>query len=181
MITRIIEKAITERLFKGKTILIFGARQVGKTTLVDKIAKKINEPVLVLNGDESDVRELLTNATSRKLKAYFGKSKLVIIDEAQRITDIGITLKLITDQLKDIQVLATGSSAFELANKTHESLTGRKYEFYLYPVSFEEMVKQHGLLEEKRMLEHRLIYGYYPEIVMKETQARELLKLITGR
>ena len=180
MIDRIIEKAILDKLFKGKAILIFGARQVGKTTLINKIAGEINEQTLVLNGDEPDVRELLSNATSRKLKAYFGNNKLVIIDEAQGIKDIGITLKLISDQLKDIQIVATGSSAFELADKTAESLTGRKYEFKLYPLSFGELVAQYGLLEEKRVLEHRMIFGYYPEIVNNEILAKEHLKLIAG-
>ena len=180
MIDRIIEKAILDKLFKGKAILIFGARQVGKTTLINKIAGEINEQTLVLNGDEPDVRELLSNATSRRLKAYFGNNKLVIIDEAQGIKDIGITLKLITDQLKDVQIMATGSSAFELADKTAESLTGRKYEFKLYPLSFGELVAQYGLLEEKRVLEHRMIFGYYPEIVNNETLAKEHLKLIAG-
>jgi len=180
MIDRIIEKAILDKLFKGKAILIFGARQVGKTTLINKIAGKINEQTLVLNGDEPDVRELLSNATSRKLKAYFGKNKLVIIDEAQGIKDIGITLKLISDHLKDIQIVATGSSAFELADKTAESLTGRKYEFKLYPLSFGELVAHYGLLEEKRVLEHRMIFGYYPEIVNNEILAKEHLKLIAG-
>ena len=180
MIDRIIEKAILDKLFKGKAILIFGARQVGKTTLINKIAGEINEQTLVLNGDEPDVRELLSNATSRKLKAYFGNNKLVIIDEAQGIKDIGITLKLISDQLKDIQIVATGSSAFELADKTAESLTGRKYEFKLYPLSFAELVAQYGLLEEKRVLEHRMIFGYYPEIVNNEILAKEHLKLIAG-
>ena len=180
MIDRIIEKAILDKLFKGKAILIFGARQVGKTTLINKIAGEINEQTLVLNGDEPDVRELLSNATSRRLKAYFGNNKLVIIDEAQGIKYIGITLKLITDQLKDVQIMATGSSAFELADKTAESLTGRKYEFKLYPLSFGELVAQYGLLEEKRVLEHRMIFGYYPEIVNNETLAKEHLKLIAG-
>ena len=180
MIDRIIEKAILDKLFKGKAILIVGARQVGKTTLINKIAGEINEQTLVLNGDELDVRELLSNATSRRLKAYFGNNKLVIIDEAQGIKDIGITLKLISDHLKDIQIVATGSSAFELADKTAESLTGRKYEFKLYPLSFGELVAQYGLLEEKRVLEHRMIFGYYPEIVNNETLAKEHLKLIAG-
>ena len=180
MISRIIEKAIVAKLFKGKVLLIFGARQVGKTTLIHRIIEMINQPTLVLNGDEADVRELLSNTTSRKLKAYFANNKLIIIDEAQLIPDIGITLKLITDQLKDIQVIATGSSAFELADKTSESLTGRKYEFYLFPFSFGELVAQNGLLDERRMLEHRLIFGHYPEIVTNEIQAKEHLKLIAS-
>nr|MBA2630343.1 AAA family ATPase [Thermoleophilaceae bacterium] len=133
---------------------------------------------LHLNGDEADVREILTYTTSAKLKLLAGSNSIVFIDEAQRISNIGLTLKLFTDQLKNIQVIATGSSAFELPGKVNEPLTGRKYEFMLYPISFAEMVQHHGLLEEKRLLEHRLIFGYYPEIVTKQGEEKELLKLL---
>ncbi|MBI5220171.1 MAG: ATP-binding protein [Bacteroidia bacterium] len=180
MITRTIEKKIKERLFKHKAIIIFGARQVGKTTLVNKIINEIGEKTMWLNGDEADARELLTDTTSGRLKAYFGNSKIVVIDEVQRINNIGLTLKLITDQIKDVQVIATGSSAFELANSINEPLTGRKFEFYLYPLSFSEMVNEQNLLFEKRLLEHRLIYGYYPEIVTNQGREAELLKLLAG-
>jgi hypothetical protein len=133
-----------------------------------------------LNGDEADVREILTNTTSTKLKALAGDHKIVFIDEAQRVSNIGLTLKLFTDQLRDIQVIATGSSAFELSNQVNEPLTGRKYEFMLYPLSFKEMSRHHGLLEEKRMIEHRLVYGYYPEIITHQGEEKELLKLLAN-
>lgn len=179
-IQRHLVKRIKDRLFKGKAMLLFGPRQVGKSTLCENILKELNQPWLYLNGDESDIRSELTDTTSTRLKSIFGTHKIVFIDEAQRITTIGLTLKLITDQLKDVQVIATGSSAFELANQANEPLTGRKYEFFLYPLSFGEMVDHHGLLTEKRLLEHRMIFGYYPEIVSKQGEEGELLKLLSG-
>ncbi len=180
MIEREIEKQIENRLFKGKAILVFGPRQVGKTTSIHSILEKNNQKCLFLNGDEADVRETLENTTSTNLSLLFGEHKIIFIDEAQRINGIGITLKLITDVLKDVQVIATGSSAFDLANETQEPLTGRKYEFQMLPISFQEMVTNNGLLEEKRLLEQRMIYGYYPEIVVKPNDAAENLKLLSN-
>lgn len=159
-----------------KAILIFDPRQSCKSTLVEALLK--GKDYLYMNGDEADVRELLFNTTSTKSHALIGNKKIVFIDEAQRIANIGLTLKLITDQIKDVQVIATGSSAFELSSQVNESLTGRKYEFMLYPVSFSEMVNYHGLLTEKRLIEHRLLYGYYPEILTKPGEEKELLKLL---
>src|SRR5690606_10457081 len=178
MIHRNIKEKIQNRLFKGKAILIFGPRQVGKSTLVEEILQ--NKDHLYLNGDDADVPEILSNTTATKLKAEIGSKKIVFIDEAQRIPNIGLTLKLFTDQLKDVQVIATGSSAFELSSQVNEPLTGRKYEFMLYPMSFGEMVLHHGLLEEKRLIEHRMVYGYYPEIVSKIGEEAELLKLLAN-
>lgn len=180
MIYRYLQKEIKSRLFKGKAVLIFGPRQSGKSTLVESLLKEVNQPFLYLNGDEADVREILTNTTSTKLKTLAGPNKIVFIDEAQRIPNIGLTLKLFTDQLKDIQVMATGSSAFELSSQVNEPLTGRKFEFMLYPICFKEMVQHHGLLEEKRLIEQRLIYGYYPEIVTNPGNEKELLKLLAN-
>ncbi len=180
MIQRAIVEDIKKRLFKGKAILIFGPRQSGKSTLVENLLQETGESFLYMNGDEADVRETLTNTTSAKLKVLAGANKIVFIDEAQRISNIGLTLKLFTDQLKNIQVIASGSSTFELASQVNEPLTGRKYEFMLYPLSFGEMVKQNGLLEEKRLLEHRLVFGYYPEIVTHGAEEKELLKLLTN-
>jgi uncharacterized protein len=180
MISRSIEQPIRELFFKGKAIIIFGARQVGKTSLVTKIISGIQEEVMWLNCDEADVRELLANTTSGRLKSLFGLHKIVVIDEAQRVHNIGLTLKLITDELKDVQVIATGSSALELADSIKEPLTGRKYEFFLHPLTFGEMVEHSSLLEEKRKIEHRLIFGYYPEIVSNSGNETVLLKLLAG-
>ena len=175
-IQRALQQAIQKRMFAGKAILLFGSRQCGKSTLVETMLGAQEHKWLYLNGDEADVRDMLTNTTSAKLKSIAEGHTIVFIDEAQRIPNIGLTLKLFTDQLKKIQVIATGSSAFELSGKVNEPLTGRKYEFMLYPLSFSEMVKHHGLLQEKRMIEHRLVYGYYPEIVTKSDDEKVLLK-----
>ena len=166
------------RLFKGKAILLFGPRQCGKSTLVE--AALDGKEYLHLTGDDADVREMLTDTSAARIKVMMGKNRILFIDEAQRVPGIGLTLKLITDQLKTIQVIATGSSAFELQSHTSEPLTGRKYEYMLYPLSFGEMVQHHGLLQEKRLLEHRMIYGYYPEIVTSQGEEKELLMLLAG-
>jgi predicted AAA+ superfamily ATPase len=178
MIKRIIQKKLEERLFRGKAILLFGPRQSGKSTLIESMLA--DKDHLYLNGDDADVRELLTNTTATKLKTVVGNKPILFVDEAQRIPNIGLTLKLFTDQIKNVQVIATGSSAFELSSQVNEPLTGRKYEFMLYPLSFAEMVQQNGLLHEKRLLENRLIYGCYPEIVTKIGEEVELLKLLAS-
>jgi predicted AAA+ superfamily ATPase len=178
MIVRELEEIVRNTLYKGKIILILGARQVGKTTLLKKMFSQNQAGTLWLNGDEADVKELFSNTTSTQLKTLIGKNKLVVLDEAQRIENIGLSLKLIVDNVKDVQVVVTGSSALELANKLQEPLTGRKYEYFLFPVSFQEMVNHSSLLEEKRLLEHRLIFGYYPEVVSKAGEEKELLALL---
>lgn len=180
MIKRTLEKKIYNRFNKGKIILLLGPRQAGKTTLCRSIAEKIDSPVIWFNGDEPDIREILSNTTSTRLKVLIGKNRLIIIDEAQRIKNIGITLKLIADNFNDIQVIVTGSSSLELAGDVNEPLTGRKYEFFLYPLSFREMGEHTTFLEERRMIEHRLIYGYYPEIVTNPGEEKELLSLLAG-
>ena len=178
MIDRNLMSSFEEDMFKGKVILLFGPRQVGKTTLILSMLEQRQEKALCLNGDEVDIREILRTPTSTQLKLLAGTNKIIFIDEAQRINEIGITLKLFSDQLPSVQVIASGSSAFELANQLNEPLTGRKYEYHLYPLSFAEMVKHHGWLEEKRLLQHRLIYGYYPEIVTHPEEAPILLRLL---
>lgn len=180
MIKRALSQRLKERFFKGKALIILGPRQAGKSTMVQELLEERGEPWLFLNGDEADVRSLLEDATSTKLKSIAGANKIVYIDEAQRIPNIGLCLKLFTDQLKDIQVIATGSSSLDLSSEIREPLTGRKYEFYLYPLSFKEMVDHHGLLQEKREIENRMIYGYYPEVVTKPAESRELIRLLAN-
>lgn len=178
MIKRKLERVIAEKLYDGKAILLMGPRQVGKTTLL-KMLFSGRDDVLWLNGDELDVQRLFENVSATRLRAIFGNKKVVIIDEAQRIADIGLRVKLVTDQIPDVQLVATGSSSFDLANKMNEPLTGRKWEYKMYPLSFGEMVDEHGLLEEKRMIPHRLVYGYYPEVVMHPGEEQEILRLLS--
>ncbi len=179
MIERLLEKNIINRLKDQKAIILFGPRQVGKSTLMELMQDQFEKPVIHWNGDQSDIRNILQNPTSDFLKTLIGNAKTLIIDEAQRIENIGIVIKLITDQIKDVKVIATGSSSFDLANKIHEPLTGRKWEYQLFPISFEEMVAKNGFLEERRLLEHRLIFGYYPEIVNNPSDEIERLKNLT--
>jgi len=180
MILRSISKAIKANFNRGKAIMVLGPRQSGKTTLIKSILDDFDQRYIELNGDEPDIREHLTDITSTQLKALIGKRQIIFIDEAQRVKNIGLTLKLIVDQIKDVQVIASGSSSFEIANEINEPITGRKYEFRLFPLSFSEMVDHHELLEEKRLLEHRLIFGYYPEIVTKIGEEKRHLKLLAS-
>jgi hypothetical protein len=176
MIERLVEQQLRKKLQDSKAIVLLGPRQVGKTTILQAMFS--SPETLWLNGDDSDTRSLLATPNATKLKSIIGKHQFLIIDEAQRIQNIGICIKIITDQLKDTKVIATGSSSFELANKINEPLTGRKWEFFLYPLSFQELVNHHGLLTEKRLLETRLIYGYYPEVVNQPGEEKAIIKSI---
>jgi len=175
MIKRSLSDIVKSKIGSNKAIIIMGPRQVGKTTLLQSLFINDKE-TLFLNGDELDIRQLFENISSTRLKAIIGTKKIVILDEAQRIQDIGLKLKLIIDQIPQVQLIATGSSSFDLANKINEPLTGRKWEYKMFPLSFGEMVVEHGLLEEKRLIPHRLIYGYYPDIVVNQGEEKEILR-----
>jgi len=180
LVKRQLTSLILTKLSDTKAIIILGPRQAGKSTLLEHIEKNLKKPVTWWNGDESDIRILLEKPTSTQIKTLIGIAKTLIIDEAQRIENIGLCIKLINDNLKGVKVIATGSSAFELANKINEPLTGRKWEYHLYPFSFGEMVAYSGLLAEKRLLQHRLIFGYYPEIVISPGNEQVLLKQLAN-
>jgi predicted AAA+ superfamily ATPase len=181
MITRDIYEGVQKRLFQGKAILLTGPRQVGKTTFLKQlIAGTVGQQVLSLNCDEPDIRIALENVTSTQLKALIGKHKLILIDEAQKVSNIGITLKLMVDNMEDIQIIATGSSAFDLRDKLNEPLTGRKFEYRLFPFSSNELISHTSILEERRLLEQRLIYGMYPDVVNHSSDAITLLKELTN-
>lgn len=175
MFTRALQRVIEDKLHPKKVIILIGARQVGKSTLFTEIVKKTDLPTLTLNCDEPETRQLLTNVNSKELALLFGRNKFVVIDEAQRVENIGMTLKLIADNFPEIQLLATGSSSFELRSKLNEPLTGRKYEYTLYPISTEELMNDNGLLYVKQTLDNRLIYGSYPDVLNHPDNAKELL------
>lgn len=178
MISRIIELKIIAKLDKGKAIIIVGPRQVGKTTLIKSII--YNKVYLFLDGDDPTVRELLTNPNTEQLKNIIGKSTLVFIDEAQRIANIGITLKIITDQFKQVQLLVSGSSAFELNSEINEPLTGRKWEYQLFPISWKELEGNIGFVKAEQQLEIRLIYGMYPDVINNNGDEPEVLKQLAN-
>jgi predicted AAA+ superfamily ATPase len=178
MIERILEKQILAKINTNKAIILLGSRQVGKTTLLKSLFENSSETIW-LNADEPDIQAIFANISSKRFEAIIGNKKMIIIDEAQRIPDIGLKMKLITDQLPSIQLIATGSSAFELSNKLNEPLTGRKWEFKMYPISFQEMVNHHGLLNEIRLLPHRLVYGFYPDVVNHQGNEKEILKQLS--
>ena len=180
MITRTLQQRIEGNLFKGKAVIVIGARQVGKSTLFRQITEKLEEPVLMLNCDEPEVRELLVGMNLVELKLMIGKHRLVVIDEAQRVSEISMTLKRITDNFPEVQLLVTGSSSFELQNRLNEPLTGRKYEYRLFPISTRELLEHSGLIAVKQSLESRLIYGSYPDIINHTDEAKELLMNIAG-
>ncbi len=180
MIARSLFQPISDQLFKGKAIILLGPRQAGKTTLVNLLKAALSQNVLWLNGDEATVRETLSNTGLAQLKSIIGTNKVIVIDEAQRIENIGITIKLIVDNLNEVQVIATGSSSFELANRINEPLTGRKYEHLLLPLSHNELLTHFGYLEEKGMLHHRLIYGSYPEVITHPGEEEQILKSLSG-
>lgn len=178
MINRLLANIIEKKLNLGKAIIILGSRQTGKTSLLKSIFES-KEGVLFMNGDDSDIRNLFSNITATRLKAIIGNNQYLVIDEAQRIQDVGLKFKLITDQMPGVQLIASGSSAFELANKLNEPLTGRKWEYRMFPLSFKEMVDHHGFMEENRLLPHRLLYGYYPDVVNHQGSEKEVLKQLS--
>ena len=175
MIERKLKELLVSKLYKGKAIIMTGPRQVGKTTLLRMLMKETNKKTLYWNCDETDLRQKLTETTSTKLLNEIGEAELILIDEAQRINNIGITLKLITDNAPEKQLIVTGSSALELSNSLNEPLTGRKYEYNMFPFSAEELKNNNGHLEETRLLEHRLIYGTYPDVVNSPGEEKAIL------
>lgn len=178
MYNRTLKNTLETKINKGKAIILVGPRQVGKTTLIrDVIANKKH---LFLDGDDATVRNVLNHPNTEQIKSIIGSNKLIFIDEAQRIEGIGLTLKIITDQIKDVQVLVSGSSSFDLSNALNEPLTGRKWEYELYPISWEEFEDKHGYLVAEQQLENRLLYGFYPDVLNNLGEEKELLKQLVN-
>ena len=174
MIHRIIEQLIKNDFGRGKIIVLMGARQVGKTTLFDSVVSGSSN-VLRLNCDNYDDRSDLENKTSTELRQLMGNHEVVIIDEAQRAKNIGLSLKMLADLKLPMQILVTGSSSLTLANEINEPATGRLIEYNLFPLSLVELMQQTSPREEKRLLEQRMIYGLYPEVVTTPGDAKRIL------
>ena len=175
-IKREIQDILQKSLFQGRVVILYGARQVGKTTLVKNVMTEYREDALYLNCDEIDVRQALTDKTSTELKAFIGDKRLVVIDEAQRVKNIGLTLKLLIDNFPNTQIIATGSSSFELSGKIKEPLTGRKTEFFLLPFSIKELTQVRSPLEIKRSLEDLLIFGSYPGVFLASNEREKIVR-----
>ncbi len=173
MIKREAKEKIESLFGKGKAILVLGPRQVGKTTLIHNLLESRNH--LFLNADDPTIRSTLTNINTEELKNIIGQHTFVFIDEAQLVENIGLTLKLITDQFKNVQLIISGSSSLELGNLLNESLTGRKRVFNLYPISWKELENEVGYLVAKQQLNTRLIYGLYPEVINEIGDEQEVL------
>jgi predicted AAA+ superfamily ATPase len=175
MIDRSLEPVLRSRLGAGKAIILMGARQVGKTTLIKRLLTGV-EGVLWLNADEARTRALFDGLSAAAFAPYLAGYSTVVVDEAQRIEDVGLKLKILQDAFGEgIQVIATGSSSFELANKINEPMTGRKWEYELLPLSAAEMAAHHGLFAEEGELDARLRYGWYPDVVSRPGDSREVL------
>ncbi len=174
MYQRIIENIIEKKIGKGKAIIVVGARQVGKTTLIKNLLK--DKDYLFLDADDPSTRKLLTSPNTEQIRSILGRNKIVFIDEAQRISGIGLTLKIITDQFPNVQLLVSGSSSFDLGSQLNEPLTGRKWEYELFPISWEEFEIKEGYVKAEQQFENRLLYGMYPEVLNDKGNEREVLK-----
>lgn len=179
-INRTLEPELKRRLFTGKALVLYGPRQCGKTTLLKHLTAEYGNSVLWLNGDNPDTRNTLHEITTAGWKRLLGNHKILVLDEAQRIDNVGLSLKLITDDLPDIQVIVSGSSAFELMNHAAEPLTGRKFEYRLLPFSFGELCAEHGFFAEKQEREKRMLFGCYPDIVAHPGDEQQRLSELAG-
>lgn len=179
MISRSIEKQIAGNFFSGKAIIITGPRQSGKTTLVMKLLESYRDECLIINGDDPVSERMFNRPNTEQLRQIIGKHRIVFIDEAQRIPFIGLTSKLITDTFKEVQLILSGSSSFELMNQTQEPLTGRKWTFSLWPINWSEWQNYTGYLKAEQDLENRLVFGFYPEVLMNPADQRSVLQELT--
>jgi len=179
MIKRELEKTILSKLGTGKAIIILGPRQTGKTTLLEKVAEESGE-YLLLDCDDSYTRNLLEDVNTEGIRQILGNHKTVFIDEAQRVKNIGLILKIMTDKFKKVQVLVSGSSSLDLLSEISEPLTGRKWEYMLFPISWNELYNHTGHLHSMQQLEQRIIYGMYPDVINNPGNEKEILKQLTG-
>ncbi|MEX1002329.1 MAG: ATP-binding protein [Crocinitomicaceae bacterium] len=180
MYERKLNRILDKWLFKGKAIILTGARQVGKTTLLKNYFSQ-KDNVLWLNADESIVRTRLEEESVSSLRQLIGSYQVIIIDEVQRIRNAGLILKLITDNFKETQLIATGSSSIEIGSNIFEPLTGRHLLFHLYPMSFSELYQPKSSFDAEKLLPFHLIYGSYPDICVHREEAEIYLKNLTNQ
>lgn len=176
-IQRILKKDIEKRLGSNKVILLFGSRRVGKTRLLRAIAASQKKPPLILNGEDMDVQQLLSKRTAANYKRLIGDHTLIMIDEAQNVAEIGKHLKFMVDSFPNLTIIATGSSSFDLMNKSGEPLTGRNFQYTLYPISQEELLSSYGALKTHQQFDERLVFGSYPEVITLPTDEEKEIYL----
>ena len=179
LLRRKIQQVIENWMFKDKAIILVGARQVGKSTLFRQILSGKTD-FLTLSCDDPEVREMLNGINQRELQRIIGNHRIVMVDEAQRVPGVGLAMKLIADNMPEVQLLITGSSSLMLQGSLNEPLTGRKFEYHLYPFSTQELVENMGLLRTKGMLESRLVFGSYPDVINNIGDTREILMNLSG-
>lgn len=179
MILRKLDKTIRQRLFKGKAIVLLGPRQTGKTTLIKEIVEEKGNFIL-LDCDDPFVRSELQKANTEDIRRLIGTNQLIFIDEAQRVNNIGLVMKIITDRFKSVQLLASGSSYLDLLSEISEPLTGRKWEYFLYPISWSEYYDYAGHLVALQNLEARIVFGMYPDVINHPGDEREILRNLAG-
>ncbi len=183
ILDRIVEKQILKSLVPNKVVVLVGPRRVGKTILLNQIIKKIKEPYLLLSGEDFEVLSLLERRSIQNYKSILGRKRVLFIDEAQKIPDIGNKLKLMVDHIEGLKVLITGSSAFDIGNYTGEPLTGRKMTYNLFAFSEQELNQVENIIEKKGNLRERLVFGSYPELIHKsgnEEKAEYLREVINS-
>lgn len=179
MIKRQLEEILLSKVDYKKAIILLGPRQVGKTTLITSIAASFGD-YLYINGDDPQTRLAWSNPSKAFIERYVEDYKIVVIDEAQRMENIGLSAKMIIDSKKGIQLFISGSSALELANKINEPLTGRKWEYHLYPIAWKEFEQASSFGHASLQLENLLITGMYPEVITNPTQSRDILANLAG-
>ncbi len=175
MIKRALQNRLVNRIDYKKAIIIFGPRQVGKTTLAKALANSLHSEFEYFNGDSAVTKSLWKINSIEALKQSFGKKRLVVLDEAQMIEEIGLILKILIDANLGIQFIITGSSALDIADKTQEPLTGRKWAYSLYPISCQELITHQGIPTLLEQLPQLLVFGMYPEVVTNFKDAKETL------
>jgi len=181
-IKRLLHNKIQNWLFKGKIIILYGARQVGKTTLVKEILKLNHAESNYYNCEIINISEQLSSLDPNKLKSFFGDKNIIVLDEAHRVKNIGLVLKVLHDTYPDIQIIATGSSSFDIANRLNEPLTGRAIDFTLYPFSVTELLQVYREVDILSHLERFLRFGMYPEFIDKgEADSKLLIDNLTSK
>lgn len=179
-IKRTLEEKIKSRIDFKKAVIVLGPRQVGKTTLIKKIVRDRGLTSVYVNGDDPEMRSVWRDATQSRIKLLLGSARVILFDEAQKIENIGNTIKMIVDGDTGVQVIVSGSSSLDIAQQLNEPLTGRKWEYNLLPISWQEYVESNSVLEALQNLESILIYGMYPDVLTNPKDQKEILSNLAG-